>query len=202
VIQDETALLAALQAGDKTAFAELVAAYSPQVYNVALRLLGDPAEVEDTLQETFLSAYRSLASFEGRSSLSTWLYRIATNASLMRLRRRQDAVSLDEPIALPDGELLPRQLVDWSQAPESVLLSAEARRTMADAIAQLPDTLRAAFVLRDIEGLSGQETAEVLGVSLAAMKSRLHRARLFLREQLSAYFAEQLADEPNEKPSL
>lgn len=201
MIQDEIALLAALQAGDKAAFAELVAAYSPQVYNVALKLLGDPAEAEDALQETFLNAYRALASFEGRSSLSTWLYRIATNASLMRLRRHQDAVSLDEPFVLPDGESLPRQLVDWSQAPESVLLSAEARRTMADAIAQLPDTLRAAFVLRDIEELSGQETAEVLGVSLAAMKSRLHRARLFLREQLSAYFAEQLANEPNEKPS-
>ncbi len=201
MIQDESALLAALQAGDKTAFAELVATYSPKVYNVALRLLGNPAEAEDALQETFLNAYRSLASFEGRSSLSTWLYRIATNASLMRLRKHRNAISLDEPIALPDGESLPRQLVDWSQAPESVLLSAEARRTMADAIAQLPDTLRAAFVLRDIEGLSGQETAEVLGISLAAMKSRLHRARLFLREQLSAYFAEQLANEPNEKPS-
>ena len=199
MIRDEAALLAALRAGDKAAFAELVSAYSPKIYNVALKLLGDPAEAEDALQETFLNAYRSIGRFEGRSSLGTWLYRIATNASLMRLRRRREAFSLDEPLELEDGELVPRQLVDWTHAPEDLLLGAEARQVMDEAIAALPDTLRATFILRDIEGLSGEETAEVLGISLAAMKSRLHRARLFLRERLSAYFAERLKENSSER---
>jgi RNA polymerase sigma-70 factor (ECF subfamily) len=189
VTQDEAALVAALQAGDKAAFAELVDTYSAKLYNVALRLLRDPAEAEDALQETFLSAFRAIGDFEGRSSLGTWLYRIATNASLMRLRKRRETLSLDAPLRLDDGDLVPRQLKDWSQMPEKALMSAEARQVMDEAIAELPDTLRAAFVLRDIEGLSGKETAEVLGISVAAMKSRLHRARLFLRERLSDYFA-------------
>ena len=192
MIQDEAALLAALRAGDKAAFAELVAAYSARIYNVALKLLGDPIEAEDALQETFLSAYRAIDRFEGRSSLGTWLYRIATNASLMRLRKRREALSLDEPVELEDGASVSRQLVDWSHVPEDVLLSAEVRQIMDAAIAELPDTLRATFVLRDIESLSGAETAEVLGISLAAMKSRLHRARLFLRERLANYFTERM----------
>lgn len=192
MIQDEAALLAALRAGDKAAFAELVAAYSSRVYNVALKLLGDPIEAEDALQETFLSAYRAIGRFEGRSSLGTWLYRIATNASLMRLRKRREALSLDEPVELEDGASVSRQLVDWSHVPEGVLLSVEARQAMDAAIAALPGTLRATFVLRDIESLSGAETAEVLGISLAAMKSRLHRARLFLRDRLASYFAERV----------
>lgn len=198
MIQDEAAWLAALRAGDEAAFAELVSAYSSKIYNVALRLLNDPAEAEDVLQETFLNAYRSIGSFEGRSSLGTWLYRIATNAGLMRLRGDKDTLSLDEPLELGNGEFVPRQLVDWSQAPEGELLSAEARQVMDAAIARLPDALRATFVLRDIEELSGEETAEALGISLAAMKSRLHRARLFLRQQLSAYFVEQFDKRPKE----
>lgn len=198
MIQDEAAWLAALRAGDEAAFAELVSAYSSKIYNVALRLLNDPAEAEDVLQETFLNAYRSIGNFEGRSNLGTWLYRIATNAGLMRLRGDKGTLSLDEPLELGNGEFVPRQLVDWSQAPESELLSAEARQVMDAAIAQLPDTLRAAFVLRDIEELTGEETAEALGISLAAMKSRLHRARFFLRQRLSAYFAEQFGEKPQE----
>lgn len=192
MIQGEATLLAALRSGDKAAFAELVAAYSSRIYNVALKLLGDPIEAEDALQETFLSAYRAIDRFEGRSSLGTWLYRIATNASLMRLRKRREALSLDEPVELEDGASVARQLVDWSHVPEDVLLGVEARQAMDAAIAALPDTLRATFVLRDIESLSGAETAEVLGISLAAMKSRLHRARLFLRERLANYFTERM----------
>jgi len=197
VSQDEADLLQALRAGDKAAFAQLVTTFSPRVYNVALRLLGDPAEAEDALQETFLNAFRSLHSFEGRSSLGTWLYRIAANASLMRLRKRRESLSLDNPVALQEGESLPRQLVNWAYMPEKVLLSAEAGRIMDTAIAQLPETLRAAFVLRDILEFSGDETAEALGISLAAMKSRLHRARLFLRQQLSDYFAEWASSDRN-----
>ncbi len=187
------ALLKRLQTGDPLAFAQLVEENYGQVYNLALRMLGDPQEAEDVLQETFLSAYKALPSFEGRSSLSTWLYRIASNASLMRLRRKQpDTVSVDEPLTLDAGNSLPRQLVDWSNLPEEELLSSESRQAMDEAITELPEPLRIVFILRDLQGLSTAETGEVLGLSEGAVKTRLHRARLRLRERLSTYFAERM----------
>jgi len=129
------ALLKRLQTGDPLAFAQLVEDNYGQVYNLALRMLVDPQEAEDVLQETFLSAYKALPSFEGRSSLSTWLYRIASNASLMRLRRKQpDTVSVDEPLTLDAGDSLPRQLVDWSNLPEEELLSSESHHAMDEAV--------------------------------------------------------------------
>jgi RNA polymerase sigma-70 factor (ECF subfamily) len=190
----ETELLQGLWAGEPAAFRRLVELNSANVYNVALKLLGDEQEAEDVLQETFLSAFQAIDRFEGRSSLSTWLYRIAYNASLMRLRKRRQmtAFSLDMP---PDqegesGEVVSRHLVDWSMIPDDQLLTAEARQEMDRAIAELPETLRSTFVLRDIQGLSGAETAEVLGITVQAVKNRLHRARLRLRDRLSEYFLE------------
>jgi RNA polymerase sigma-70 factor (ECF subfamily) len=182
-----------LQTGDPLAFAQLVEENHGQVYNLALRMLGDPQEAEDVLQETFLSAYKALPGFEGRSSLSTWLYRIASNASLMRLRRKQpDTISVDEPLTLDAGNSLPRQLVDWSNLPEEELLSSESRQAMDEAVSELPEPLRIVFILRDLQGLSTAETGEVLGLSEGAVKTRLHRARLWLRERLSTYFAERM----------
>ncbi len=186
-------LVKKLRAGDPAAFAQLVEENQRNVYNLALRMLNSPQEAEDVLQETFLSAYKALPGFEGRSSLSTWLYRIASNASLMRLRRKQpETTSIDEPLELEEGDSLPRQFVDWSSAPEDELLSDESRRVMDAAVAELPEGLRIVFILRDIEGLSTQEAGEVLELSESAVKTRLHRARLALREKLSAYFAERL----------
>jgi RNA polymerase sigma-70 factor (ECF subfamily) len=189
----QDAFLEKLRAGDPAAFAQLVEANQRNVYNLALRMLNDPQEAEDVLQETFLSAYKALPGFEGRSSLSTWLYRIASNASLMRLRKKQpETTSIDEPLELEEGDSLPRQFVDWSSVPEGELLSEESRRVMDEAVAELPERLRIVFILRDIEGLSTQEAGEVLELSESAVKTRLHRARLALREKLSAYFAERL----------
>jgi RNA polymerase sigma-70 factor (ECF subfamily) len=187
------AFLKKLRAGDPLAFTQFVEENQGQVYNVALRMLNDPQEAEDVLQETFLSAYKALADFEGRSSLSTWLYRIASNASLMRLRKkRPNVVSVDEPLTLDAGDSVPRQLVDWSNLPEDELLSSESRHVMDQAISELPESLRIVFVLRDLEGLSTLETGEVLGISEGAVKTRLHRARLWLRERLATYFAERM----------
>jgi RNA polymerase sigma-70 factor, ECF subfamily len=168
----------------------LVERYSGTVYNLALRLMrNDSMEAEDILQETFISAYRALDRFEGRSLLSTWLYRIAYNAALMRLRKRRlPTVSIDEPLENEEGEQIPRQLVDWGAAPDQVLLNGELRGTLDAAVATLPETLRSVFVLRDIEGLSTAETAAVLDLTETNVKVRLHRARLALRERLSAYF--------------
>ena len=189
----QDAFLEKLRAGDPAAFAQLVEANQRNVYNLALRMLNNSQEAEDVLQETFLSAYKALPGFEGRSSLSTWLYRIASNASLMRLRNKQpETTSIDEPVELEEGDSLPRQLVDWSSVPEDELLSDESRRVMDEAVAGLPERLRIVFILRDIEGLSTQEAGEVLELSESAVKTRLHRARLALREKLSAYFAERL----------
>lgn len=193
--QDETELLEALRSSDRVAFAHLVEAYENQVYNLALKLLHDEDEAEDVLQETFLSAYRGLATFEGRSKLSTWIYRIATNASLMRLRKHKyqaATISLDEPIDLGDWQPIPRELVDWSGVPDEVLLSEEARQMMDEAIADLPETLHVVFVLRDIEDLSAADTGEILDLSIPAVKSRLHRARLMLRERLASYYSERI----------
>jgi RNA polymerase sigma-70 factor (ECF subfamily) len=190
----EKELLQALWAGEPAAFRRLVELNSANVYNVALKLLGDEQEAEDVLQETFLSAFQAIDRFEGRSSLSTWLYRIAYNASLMRLRKRRQMAtfSLDMPPDQEGGseEVVLRHLVDWSTVPDDQLLTAEARQEMDRAIAELPETLRSAFILRDIQGLSGAETAEVLGITVQAVKNRLHRARLRLRDRLSEYFLE------------
>ncbi len=195
-VPNEAELIAGLQAGEPAAYRTLVDLHSANVYNVALKLLGDEQEAEDVLQETFLSAFEAIDRFEGRSKLSTWLYRIAYNASLMRLRKRKQMTtfSLDQPLPHQDdgAEPLPtsRRLVDWSTVPAEQLLTTEARQEMDRAIAELPETLKSAFILRDVQGLSGAETAEILGISVQAVKNRLHRARLRLRERLSVYFAE------------
>lgn len=187
---DEQALVRALQSGDRSACAILVKKFSPRIYRLALRMMGDPQEAEEVLQETFISACQHVERFEGRSQLGTWLYRIATNAALMRLRRRQlDTVSIDEPVELGQGQEMPRQLVDWGRSPESHALNAELRDVMEQAVSELPESLRVVFLLRDVEGLSTAETAEALGITESAAKVRLHRARLQLRERLSEYFA-------------
>ena len=187
---DDPAFVGRLRAGDKEACAICVREHSTNVYNLALKLTGDPAAAEDVLQETFLSAFRSIARFEAKSQLSTWLYRIAYNAALMRLRRRQvETVSLDEPVEDDEGVPQPRDFADWSENPERAVLDAEMRRVMDEAVGALSETLRSVFVLRDVNGLSTAQAAQVLGLSEEAVKSRLLRARLALREKLSAYVA-------------
>ena len=192
IYADEEALIEALQRGDKYACACMIKHHGSQVYAVALRIVGDPDEAEEVVQEAFISACGKMGSFEGRSKLSTWLYRITTNAALMRLRkRREDTVSLDEPQVTDEGDLLPRQLGDWSVEPGQQALSSELRQVMERAVQELPPSLRVAFVLRDVQGLSTQEAAEALDITETALKVRLHRARLQLREQLAGYLVEQ-----------
>ncbi|HTX78459.1 MAG TPA: sigma-70 family RNA polymerase sigma factor [Longilinea sp.] len=187
--------LDALKAGDPEETRRFVEDNSNAVYRLALRMLGDEQDAEDVLQETFVKALRSLKSFEGRSSLSTWLFRIATNEALMLLRKKKpDAVSIDAEREDDEGQLEPVQLVDWCCMPERELLSDESKRHMEAAIQKLSPALRAVFELRDIEGLSVRETADVLNVSEAVVKTRLLRARLKLREELSAYFGSRLLE--------
>jgi RNA polymerase sigma-70 factor (ECF subfamily) len=190
--------LEALRTGDKAEFARLVEAYSTPIYRLMLKMLTNPQEAEDALQLTFLKAFQHIKDFEGRSSLSTWLYRIAANEALMLLRRRRPELSLDEEPEEDQTFPRPYQFADWGQLPERELLSSEAKKNLDRAIQNLPEKLRVVFLLRDVEGLSIKETSEVLNLTETAVKTRLLRARLHLREQLSAYFAERLSQEDHE----
>ena len=179
----------ALQDGDRAEFAHVVEEYSPLIYRLGLKMLKNPQDAEDILQETFIKAYRHIGSFDGRSSISTWLYRIATNEALMLLRRkRPDSISFEAPSVHETEPQEPLQIVDWCCLPEEDYLTAESRARLNEAIDRLPTSLRVVFLLRDIEGLSTRETAEVLDISEMAVKTRLSRARLRLREDLSEYY--------------
>lgn len=186
--------LEALRDGDKAEFALLVEEYSPMIYRLGLKMLNNPQDAEDILQETFIKAYKHISKFDGRSSVSTWLYRIATNEALMSLRKkRPNTVSFDMPSTYESEPQEPLQIVDWCCLPEEEYLSAEGRLRLDEAAGRLPESLRIVFVLRDIEGLSTRESAEVLDISEMAVKTRLSRARLRLREDLSKYYG-QLVD--------
>ncbi len=192
-VETEGFSLEALQAGDPEEFSRLVEAYSSKIYRLASKMLTQQQDAEDVLQETFLKAYRGLKTFDGRSKISTWLFRIATNEALMVLRRkRPDTLSIDEPVETEEGEQEPLQIVDWCCLPEDELLSDESRQRLNAAVQKLPESLRVVFLLRDINDLSTHETAEVLGLSDTAVKTRLSRARLRLREMLSTYYGERM----------
>lgn len=187
----ENELLIRFQSSDpSSAIAELFETYADPIYRLAMQLLGDPAGAEDVVQETFISAITHRESFEGRSKLSSWLYRIAYNAAIGRLRARQmEPLPEDEP----DDESpapLPHSLVDWNLTPEQLHQDSEAAEVLQKAILKLPMKYRVVFFLRDMEDQSTEQTAEVLGLTETAVKVRLHRARLALREALSEYFEE------------
>lgn len=181
--------LDALKAHDPQEIIRFVESYSPFIYRLALKIIGDSQDAEDILQETFIKALRNLPSFEGRSSLATWLHRITVNEALMQIRRQKNnLISLDEEPAGDEGSTEPLQIVDWNHLPEEDLLSVEARQHLDQAIGKLSPLLRVVFVLRDIEGLTVRETAEALNLTETAVKTRLLRARLRLRDDLTAYF--------------
>lgn len=197
-IQAESFSLEALRAGDRAEFARMVDTYYGIIYRLAFRMLNNAQDAEDILQETFLKAYKHLKGFDGRAKISTWLYRIATNEALMFLRRKHpQMVSIEEPTETEAGETEPLQIVDWCCIPEDELLSTEARGHLDEAVSRLPYSLRIVFILREIEGLSTRETADVLELSETAVKTRLSRARLRLRDDLSGYYAERMQGETN-----
>jgi RNA polymerase sigma-70 factor, ECF subfamily len=181
-----------LKAGDRAEFARMMDAYYTPIYRLGLKMLGDNADAEDVLQNTFLKALQHLPDFEGRSSLSTWLYRIAANEALMLLRKRRPTIPVDENPDDEDDGFMPTQFTDWCCLPEQEFLTDESKRHLDEAIQRLPETLKVVFLLRDIEGLSIRETSEALGLSETAVKTRLLRARLHLRESLSSYYGERL----------
>lgn len=186
----QTFSIEALRSGDRDEFARLVDAYSGPVYRLGLRMLGREQDAEDVLQNTFIKILQHIKGFEERSSLSTWIYRIAANEALMMLRKMRPEVNLDDQGANDDENFMPVQFVDWGALPEETLESREAKDYLETAIKDLPEPLRVVFILRDIEGLSIKETSEALNLTETNVKTRLLRARLNLREKLSVYFGE------------
>jgi len=187
----------ALKTGDREAFAKLVETTSAQIYRMALRILGNEQDAEDVLQETYIKAFHSLSDFEGRSSLTTWLYRIAVNEALMLVRKRKpQQISVDDDTPFDaEAESEGMEIADFCCLPEGELLSSESRHFLDQAVLALPENLRVVFVMRDQEGLSIQETAEALGLSKNNVKTRLLRARLRLRQELSVYFSGKVQEE-------
>lgn len=186
-----------LIAGDGQAFNELVDQTSAGIYGLGLRMLGNAQDAEDMLQETFLKAHNALRGFEKRSSLYTWLYRIATNEALMMLRRRKTEFHFDPEPATQEEAENGEEVVDWCCLPEQEFISEETRSELTRAVAKLSKALRMVFLLRDVRGFSTRETAEILQVNEEVVKTRLVRARVKLRDELSGYFRERLQGQGN-----
>jgi RNA polymerase sigma-70 factor (ECF subfamily) len=186
---DESALVMQARQGDTEAFGELVRRYEGRIFRLAQHVTQNREDAEDVLQETFMKAYEHLDQFKGDSKFYTWIVRIAVNQALMKLRRRKTdkSVSLDETIDTGE-DMVVREIAAWGENPEQQLSREELGGILETAIQSLEPLYRSVFVLRDIEELSTEETAEVLGLSVPAVKSRLLRARLQLREKLTRFF--------------
>ena len=185
----EMALVQAAKKGDLEAFSELVRRYDRNVFRIAQHITHNEEDAQDVVQDAFLKAYQNLEQFQGNSKFYTWLVRIAVNEALMKLRRRRSdkTVSIDEDVETEEGSM-PREVADWSPNPEQLYGQSELSDILKKTIQGLPPGFRTVFVLRDVEGLSTEETAEMLSLSIPAVKSRLLRARLQLRERLARYF--------------
>ena len=188
-IFDESALVARAREGDVAAFNELVGRYSRKIYRLAKHITQNDEDAEDVLQETFLKAFEHLSDFQGQSKFYTWIVRIGVNESLMKLRKRKSdrTVPLDEPLDTGEDTVV-REIAVWDENPEQQYSREELAKILDEAVESLKPAFRTVFVLRDIEELSTEETAEALGISVPAVKSRLLRARLQLREKLSRFF--------------
>ncbi len=189
-------LVARARLGDLGAFEELVGRHEEKLYRLAMRLLRSETDAREILQETFLSAWRNLGTFHGKAQFGSWLYRVAANAALMllRSRRRHPEVAVDDiapevlgAAATESGATLGAG-ADWSKRPDEHFHSEELRRTIQAAVDRLPEPQRNVFLLRDVDDLSTEETADLLQLSVPAVKTRLHRARLALRETITEYF--------------
>jgi RNA polymerase sigma-70 factor (ECF subfamily) len=185
------------QGGENRAFDELARRYQDKVFRLCFKILRHEEDAAEAVQDAFLSAYKGLPKFKSESTFSTWLYRIATNAALMKYRRRRDGhVSYEQSQSgLEDAE--PMAIADWSKQPLDDLLDTETREILSHEVERLPDNERVVFVLRDIMEESNERVATELGVTVAAVKSRLHRARVHLRDRVNRYFRDKLTRKPH-----
>jgi len=194
-ISDDELIRRYTETGDETSFDEIVNRYSDRIYGFALRITRNSSDAEEVFQEVFLTLTKKLGTFRGESKFSSWLYRVTVNASYMYLRSQKkhgNNISLENYSPYDEkGTLMGRIMYkDWSSRPDIIIFNKEALIIIEKAINELPESYRTVFHLRDIDGLSNEEVADILEVSIPAVKSRLHRARLFLRDKLSDYFHE------------
>lgn len=194
IIDNDIELVTSIQAGDHERYAELIQRYEPLLYNFGLKLCGDSHDAEDLVQDTFLNVFRYLKNFRYETKFKNWLYRIATSVCIKKRRKSKFApdreLSLDE--FLPQDEAAVESEVPlWAARPLEQLLNEELGNTLKDAILELPEKYRVVLVLRDIEGFSTEESAQILNLTPANIKVRLHRARLFLKDKLKAYFKDE-----------
>jgi RNA polymerase sigma-70 factor (ECF subfamily) len=168
---------------DAVQFEQVAEKYAGFVYNVALRVLGNPADAEEAAQDAFVSAWKSRDRFRGDAQVTTWLYRIAVNAALMRLRKDRRRRLSD----VPEESQADAPSSDWTQSPVASAINSELGDRLKSAIAELPEDMRVAVVLRDVQGLSNEEAADALEISAPALKARLHRGRVALRDRLAEY---------------
>jgi len=194
-MSEDAELLSRLRSGDASAIELLMASYAARVYRLVYGVTRNEADAQEVVQDVFLTVFRKHAAFEGRSALSSWIYRIAMNAALNKRRGKRVEVETsfdaDLPTYLADGHRAGERaylLADWSQTPEAAVLSGESRTVITTAIESLPDHYRAVLILRDVEGLSNEEVATAIGDTIASVKSRLHRARMVVRERLTRHF--------------
>ena len=184
-------LVEALKRREPAAFEQLIAQHGTMLYRVALRFMGQRQDAEEVVQETLLHVYEKIDTFDQRAALPSWLYRIVVNTALMRLRaksrRPEELLDTSGPSFTADGQHA-REVGVWALPPEDTLLRQEALALLQQAITRLPDLYRAVYVLAEIEGLRHEEIATILGITVSTAKTRLHRARLLLREALAHYF--------------
>ncbi len=178
-------------------FTKIVEQYSDLAYSVAFRMLRNAEDAEDAVQEAYISAFKALPRFKGQSKLSTWLYRIVVNACLMKIRKDKSRAKY-----LSEKEYDDAIVYDWKNDPEEAAVNSELRSTLESGLDLLSPDLRAAVVLRDIQGLSTEEASEALAISVASLKSRLHRARILLRKHLEAYSSLSLLNAAEPQPEL
>ena len=189
----EEALVSEFQAGKREAYDKIADIYQKKIYNLSYNLTRNQMDAQDVTQEVLLTLFRKINMFQGKSAFSSWVYRITLNASYMKLRRtkKEPKISLDEVMPLFNRAGFQQEKIkDWSENTESLIFTNETRSVIKNAVDLLPEKEKVVFLLRDVEGLSTEKTGEILDLTVPAVKSRLHRARLFLRKKLSNYFEE------------
>jgi len=200
--EQDDLLVKDLKAGSHEAFEKITELYQRKIYALAFNMTRNQMDAQDITQEVLLSIYKKIGTFQGKSAFSSWVYRITLNATYMKLRnkKKEQYVSLDDLMPSFNGTgFQTEKLTDWSETTESLLFSNETRDIIARAVDQLPEKEKVVFILRDVEGLSTEKVSEILDLTIAAVKSRLHRARLFLRKKLSHYFEEYQAQGEKKK---
>jgi len=191
--EQDDILVRDLKAGKMEAFDRIVELYNRKIYALAFNMTRNQMDAQDVAQDVLLSIFKKIHTFQGKSAFSSWVYRITLNATYMKLRnkKKEQHISLDEMLpSFNNSGYQVEKITDWSETTDSLLFTNETRSTIEKAVDQLPEKEKVVFILRDVEGLSTEKVSDILDLTIPAVKSRLHRARLFLRKKLSSYFDE------------